>query len=57
MIDRQGGRLVIECDSCDSTFLGDSEEWNEVWLLAKSDGWKARKIGQEWMHACPECEV
>lgn len=56
MIDRQHGVIVLECDCCDRTFQGASGEWNEVWPEAKREGWKARKIGHDWIHACPDCE-
>jgi hypothetical protein len=29
-------------------------EWVEVWLLAKREGWRARKIGKEWCQFCGE---
>ena len=57
MIDRQHGKIVIECDSCDETFAGDSDEWNEVWPAAKAEGWKSKKIGSEWVHGCARCGV
>lgn len=57
MIDRQHGHLVIECDCCDETYEGASADWEDVWPAAKENGWKARKIGGEWVHACPECRI
>ena len=36
MIDRQGGKIVWECDSCDSTF-----EWDDEDEFAK--GWEAAR--------------
>ncbi|AXK79982.1 hypothetical protein DW352_05280 [Pseudolabrys taiwanensis] len=62
MIDRQGGRIVIECDSCDETFdgnsiEGDGDDWQEVWPAAKAEGWTSKKIGNEWVHGCPHCGV
>lgn len=57
MIDRQHGKIQIECDSCDAVFEGDSGEWNEVWPAAKRDGWRTRKIGSDWVHGCPKCGV
>lgn len=54
MIDRQHGRIVIECDACDETFEGDSDNWQEVWPAAKRDGWKSRQFGGEWLHMCPK---
>ena len=51
MIDRQGNKIVIECDCCDETFTGeDHAEWAEVWADARRDGWRAKKVGQDWVH-------
>lgn len=56
MIDRQGGRICIECDSCDEVHEGErGEEWNVVWAAAKAEGWTTRKIANEWLHGCPRC--
>jgi hypothetical protein len=58
MIDCQGAKVLIECDSCDEVFEGeDRAEFAEVWLAAKRDGWKAKKIGNEWVHGYPRCGV
>lgn len=58
MIDRQGGRIVIECDSCDETFEGEvGAEFGETWADAKRDGWKTSKVGNDWVHGCPRCGV
>lgn len=58
MIDRQGNRILIECDSCDEVFEGgEGEEFAPVFARAKRDGWKARKVGNEWVHGCPKCGV
>lgn len=58
MIDRQHGRILFECDSCPETFEGGKgETFEEVWARAKDEGWKARKVGHDWAHGCPECEV
>jgi hypothetical protein len=55
LIDRQHGRIVIECDACEATFEADSDEWAEVWASAKRDGWHARKLQSIWLHECPDC--
>lgn len=58
MIDRQFNRIVIECDSCDELFSGDvGEEFEIVWAEAKREGWRTRKIANEWLHGCPRCGV
>ncbi len=56
MIDRQHGKILIECDSCDEVFEGDrGSEWDAVWSAAKDEGWTSRKIANEWLHGCPKC--
>lgn len=57
MIDRQYGKIVIECDSCDAVFNIESGEWKDVWAMASREGWTAKKIGKEWIHGCPKCGV
>ena len=58
MIDRQHNRIMLECDSCPEIFEGkDGEEWGELWSRAKSEGWKTRKIGHDWVHGCQNCGV
>jgi hypothetical protein len=58
MIDRQGGKILIECDSCDEVFEGGpGEEFAQVWASAKRDGWSTRKIADEWLHGCGKCGV
>lgn len=56
MIDRQGNRILIECDMCDEVFEGQEDEpFAAVWGAAKRDGWKTRKVAEEWLHGCPSC--
>lgn len=58
MIDRQGNRILIECDSCDEVFDGaEGAEFTAVWPEAKRDGWRSRKIDDQWVHGCPKCGV
>lgn len=58
MIDRQGRKILIECDSCAEVFTGDDgDEWADVWAAAKRDGWRTRQIAGEWLHGCPKCGV
>lgn len=58
MIDRQGGQIVWECDSCDETFSWDDpDNFNEGWSAAKRDGWRTQKAGAEWVHSCPNCSA
>lgn len=58
MIDRQGGKVLIECDSCDEVFSGEpGDEFKDVWNSAKREGWRTRQIAGEWLHGCPKCGV
>ncbi len=58
MIDKQGRRFVVECDSCDETLSSEEgETFTEFWNNVKSVGWRAKKIGAEWVHGCPQCGV
>lgn len=55
MIDRQHGKIVIECDTCDVVFHSDSRDFSDAWERAKADGWSAAKTGDIWMHGCQTC--
>ena len=56
MIDRQHGKILIECDSCSEVFEGEpGEEFADVWSSAKRGGWRTAKIADEWLHGCPKC--
>jgi hypothetical protein len=60
VIDRQDGKIVWECDSCEETFswpaTGDGA-FKEGWAAAKAEGWRTRKVGDEWVHGCERCGV
>lgn len=56
MIDRQGNRILIECDSCAEVFEGrEGEDFKATWAAAREEGWKARQIGSDWVHGCARC--
>lgn len=58
MIDRQGLHILIECDTCHEVFEGeDRQEFAGVWKDAKTEGWRTKKIGDEWVHGCNRCGV
>lgn len=55
MIDRQHGKIIIECDTCSDTFEGEvGDEFSVVWGAATREGWRSRKIAGEWLHGCPK---
>jgi hypothetical protein len=46
MIDRQGGSIVIECDSCAETISGpEADGWEALWSEAKAEGWRCCTAG------------
>lgn len=58
MIDRQnGGILMIECDSCNEVLDTETKDFSEARALMQREGWKVRKIADEWLHGCPRCGV
>lgn len=57
MIDRQGGRILVECDSCDEVLDTDTADFDAAREAMKREGWRARKIANEWLHGCPKCGV
>jgi Zn finger protein HypA/HybF involved in hydrogenase expression len=57
MIDRQHGKVVIECDSCDEVFESNTGDFKDAWHDARSEGWRTRQIADEWLHGCPKCGV
>lgn len=58
MINRSHRQIIIECDSCGAEYKGElDEDFPTVWAHSKLDGWKVRKIADEWLHGCPKCGV
>lgn len=57
MIDRQGGKILVECDSCDHVLDTHTGDFAEARALMQREGWKVRKIANEWLHGCPKCGV
>lgn len=58
MLDRQFGKIVFNCDSCEEVLEGDEDiEFAAVWAEAKRDGWRSKKIGSDWVHGCSKCGV
>lgn len=55
MIDRQGGKIHIECDSCPEVLHTDTGDFEEARNLMRREGWRINKIAGEWLHGCPSC--
>jgi hypothetical protein len=55
MIDRQHNAIVFECDGCPDVLETGEVEFPDAMAEFRRDGWKAEKIGDEWIHLCPNC--
>jgi hypothetical protein len=56
MIDHNGRVLVFSCDECPKWAEDDDDlGFALFWADLKREGWRAKKIGQDWVHACPAC--
>ena len=56
-IQRSGGKIDIACDVCGEVRETGTDEWGVAWPKAKDDGWRAEKIGKDWLHSCPDCKL
>jgi hypothetical protein len=56
MLDRQKGEIVFECDGCSDTLETGEREFSEAKHALDAEGWRARKLGSDWMHYCPGCK-
>lgn len=54
MIERQGRTISFCCDACGEVRESD-DEFAIAWRVAKDEGWKAKKLGEDWVHSCPDC--
>lgn len=55
MLDRQHGKIIFECDVCGETLDVDTRDFNKGLRTLNNESWKARKIGADWCHSCPDC--
>lgn len=57
MLDRQYGKIVLQCDGCGTSEESDKgTDFFEFWNARKRDGWRVQKEGEDWIHKCPECK-
>jgi len=52
MIDRQAGTISFECDCCPEVFEAETGDFTEAWSKAKAEGWRSKKVAEEWLHSC-----
>jgi hypothetical protein len=55
MIERDGGYIIFECDSCSEELETNADEWKDAMAYFRSMGWRSVNIDDEWMHLCPLC--
>ncbi len=56
MIDRQHGDIIFECDSCGDTLESDTGNFESAINIIRREGWKASKVGSDWIHTCHKCQ-
>jgi hypothetical protein len=57
MLDRQYGGIVFECDSCQEVLKTGTCVFDDARAMMQHREWKAQKIGDVWIRACPNCEI
>lgn len=57
MLDRQKGDCVFECDGCTETLETHTGDFIAALNMAKREGWRTVKAGDDWNHFCPRCQV
>jgi predicted RNA-binding Zn-ribbon protein involved in translation (DUF1610 family) len=57
LIDRQHGKVIVECDSCDAVLDTEQFEFTDARQVMQREGWRIRKIAEVWLHGCPKCGV
>lgn len=56
-ITRSYGNIEFSCDECGDDFETGVADFGLALELAKTEGWRARKHSDEWLHFCSdECE-
>ena len=55
MIDKQGKVFHLICDICGEEAECDFMEFQEAVDYKKANGWKAKKLGADWMDCCVDC--
>jgi hypothetical protein len=60
MMDRQKGKIVFECDACDTVLETGEGDFDAAREKFKEAEWKAVMMGKVmhpiWEHYCPDCK-
>lgn len=56
-ISREGREIYFECDAakgrCAEVCETGTSDFSEALDTAKQEGWKVKKVGDQWEHYCP----
>lgn len=55
MIERDAGIIHFVCDACPESLDTGCSDFAEANASRQRDGWAAEKVGQDWIHLCPNC--
>jgi hypothetical protein len=58
MIDRQHGKFLVECDSCDAVLDTGTDDVGAARRRIEHEGWGVEFVGGrsvDILHACPTC--
>lgn len=57
-VSREQGIVVFQCDGkrCAEIYEADTKDFNEALNEFRETGWVTRKIGNDWLHVCPDCQ-
>lgn len=56
MIVREGGQLVVCCDSCPETLETDTNDFGEARSAMRLAHWTSKLVRGLWVHTCADCE-
>lgn len=51
-MDKQHGKYIFICDTCDDTLETNEDDFHAAVAVSKREGWKAKRIGDQWSHSC-----
>ena len=54
-IEHDGADIVFVCDTCETRLETDTDVWADALAISKREGWKAEKVGKDWVHGCSRC--
>lgn len=55
MLERQRGQISFVCDACGEVLETEERDFVDAKGMLDAEGWRARKIGTDWIHNCPDC--